>query len=154
MAENIGDSSTVRDVMDDISARLRTDAEKMSANHAAARATVEAMHRAGQLNEAAVRRFASDHQLAETAVALTLLCGVESDIVERALLASGSDIMVILAKLAGFSWPTAKTILLLKSSDGSQATLDLTHAQASFERLEIGTARHVLGFYHKRAATN
>ena len=73
------------------------------------------MHRAGKLGEAEVYRFATEGRLAEVAVALTLICGVENDIVERALLAPGSDILVILAKLAGFSWATAKAILLLKA---------------------------------------
>jgi len=152
MAENLGDSSTVEGVVDEISAGLRTDARKLSANYAAALASVEAMHRAGKLSEAEVLRFATEHRLAETAVALTLLCGVGNDIVERALLATEPDILVILAKLAGFSWSTAKAILLLKSGDRGISEQDLKQAKASFERLKSGTARHVLGFYHSRVA--
>jgi len=148
MAENLGDSSTVEGVVREISTGLRTDARKVSAHYAAARASVEALHRAGKLTEAEVRRFANERQLAETAAALTLLCGVENDIVERALLASGSDILVILAKLAGFSWETAKAIMMLKAADGSEQNFE--QAKASFERLQSGTARHVLGFYYSR----
>jgi hypothetical protein len=77
---------------------------------------------------------------------------VENDIVERALLATEPDILVILAKLAGFSWSTAKAILLLKSGDRGISEQDLNQAKASFERLKSGTARHVLGFYHSRVA--
>jgi hypothetical protein len=72
---------------------------------------------------------------------------VETDIVERALFAPGSDILVILAKLAGFSWKTAQAILMLKSDAPGQ---NLDQAKASFERLQAGTARHVLGFYRSR----
>jgi uncharacterized protein (DUF2336 family) len=150
MAENLGDNSTIDGVVDEISTGLRTDAHKVSANYAAARTAVEALHRAGKLTEAEVRRFATEHRLAETAIALTLLCGVENDIVERALLASGSDILVILAKLAGFSWTTAKAILVLKAGDRGESEQDLEQAKASFERLQSGTARHVLGFYYSR----
>jgi uncharacterized protein (DUF2336 family) len=150
MAENLGDSSTVSGVVDEISRKLQSDALSVSANYAAALASVEAMHRAGKLGEAEVRRFASEHKLAETAVALTLLCGVENDIVERALIAPGADILVILAKIAGFSWATAKAILLLKSTDRGLSEQDFDQAKASFERLQSGTARHVLGFYHSR----
>ncbi len=42
MAENLGDSATVEDVVDEISTGLRTDAREVSANYAAARAAVEA----------------------------------------------------------------------------------------------------------------
>lgn len=151
LSENLGDSSTVAGVIDEISSGLRTDAQSMSANYAAALASVEAMHRAGKLGEAEVYRFASEGRLAEVAVALTLICGVENDIVERALLAPGSDILIILAKLAGFSWATAKTILLLKAADRGLSEQDLEHATASFQRLQSATARHVLGFYRSRA---
>jgi uncharacterized protein (DUF2336 family) len=153
MSENPGDSATVAGVVDEVSTVLRTNAQKLSANYAAALATVEAMHRAGKLGQAEVLRFANEQRIAETAVALTLLCEVETDVVERALLAPGSDILVILAKLAGFSWTTAKAILLLKSQDGAVSNQDLEQAKASFERLQSGTARHVLGFYHSRVAT-
>lgn len=150
MAENLGDSSAVEGVVDEISTSLRSDAEKVSDHYSTARATVEAMHRAGKLNEAEVLRFATEHRLPETAAALTLLCGVENEIVERALLASSSDILVILAKLAGFSWETAKAILKLKSADRGGPEPNLEQAKASFERLQSGTARHVLGFYYSR----
>jgi uncharacterized protein (DUF2336 family) len=148
MAENLGESSVVEGVVGEISSDLRTDVQSFSADFNAARAAVEAIHRAGKLNETEVRKFATERRVAETAVALTLLCGVEDDIVERALLASGSEILVILAKLAGFSWDTAKTILRLKSGD--VAPQNLAQAKASFERLQSGTARHVLGFYYSR----
>ncbi len=110
------------------------------------------MHRAGKLGEAEVCRFATEHRLAETAAALTLLCGVENDVVERALLASGSDVLVILAKLAGFSWATANAILMLKSTDRSVSEQNIEQIKADFERLNSGTARHVLGFYYSRLA--
>jgi uncharacterized protein (DUF2336 family) len=152
MAENLGDSSTVAGVVDEISTGLHTDAQSMSANYAAALASVEAMHRAGKLGEAEVYRFASERRLAEVAVALTLICGVENDIVERALLAPGSDILVILAKLAGLSWATARAILLLKAADRGLSKHDLEHARTSFERLQSTTARDVLGFYRSRAS--
>lgn len=152
LAENLGDSSAVDGVVDEISSGLRMDAQSMSANYAAALASVEAMHRAGKLGEAEVCRFATEGQLAEVAAALALICGVESDIVERALFAPGSDILVILAKLAGFSWATAKAILLLKAAERGLAEHDLDHAKASFERVQSATARDVLGFYRARVS--
>jgi uncharacterized protein (DUF2336 family) len=152
LAENPADSPTIEGVVDEISSGLRLDAQKTSANYTAALASVEVMHRAGKLGEAEVFGFANDKRLAETAVALTLICGVENDIVERALLAPGSDILVILAKLAGFSWATARAILQLKAADRGLSDQDLAQAQASFERLQSATARDVLGFYRSRAS--
>jgi hypothetical protein len=125
----IGDSAAVEDVVEEISTGLRTDARKVSADYAAARAAIETMHRAGKLTEAEVHKLAAERRLAETAAAMTLLCSVENDIVERALFASGSDILVILAKLAGFSWETAKAVLLLKSADPHAPAQNLEQAK-------------------------
>ena len=150
VAENLCDTAAVEDIVEEISTGLRTDARKVSADYAAARAAVETLHRAGTLTEAEVHRFATERRLAETAAALTLLCGVENDIVERALFTSGSDILVILAKLAGFSWETARAVLLLKAGEPNAAAQNLDQAKASFERLQPSTARHVLGFYRSR----
>ena len=150
VAENLGDRSAIDGVVEEISSGLRNDAQTLSANYAAALASIEVMHRAGKLDEAAVARFAEDRRLAETAVALALVCGVESDVVECALLAPGSDILVILAKLAGFSWNTAKSILLMKAGPAGLSEPELGQATASFHRLQAATARDVLGFYRTR----
>lgn len=151
LAENPADSPAIEGVVNEISSGLRSNAQKISANYTAALASVEVTHRAGKLGEAEIFRFAKEGRLAETAVALALICGVENDIVERALIAPGSDILVILAKLAGFSWATAKTILELKSGSSLSAQ-DLAQAEASFQRLQSATARDVLGFYRSRAS--
>jgi uncharacterized protein (DUF2336 family) len=152
LAENAADSPTIEGVVEEISTGLRLDAQSVSSNYASVLANLEAMHRAGTLKETEVARFAGEQRIAETAIALMLICGVENDIVERALLASGSDILVILAKLAGFSWETAKAILLLKAADRGLSDEDIAHAKASFERLQSATARDVLGFYRSRSS--
>jgi uncharacterized protein (DUF2336 family) len=152
LAENLCGDLVVEGVVSEISTGLRNDAQTLSANYAAALASVEIMHRAGRLGEAEVRHFARDGRLAEIAVALSLICGVESDVVERALLAPGSDILVILAKLAGFSWNTAKMILVMKAGARGLSDQELEHAAASFDRLQAATARDVLGFYRARTS--
>jgi hypothetical protein len=81
-----------------------------------------------------------------------VLCDVDSDVVERAMLTSGSAIVVILAKLAGFSWRTTKAILLLKAGDHGLSEQELAAAKANFDRLQSGTARDMLGVYHSRLA--
>jgi uncharacterized protein (DUF2336 family) len=154
LAENLADSGAVDSVVDAISSGLRQNAQNMSSKYAAALAKIETLHRAGKLGEADVHRFASEYRFAETAVSLMLLCDVDSDIVERALLASGSAILVILAKLAGFSWRTTKAILLLKAGDHGMSEQDLAAAKVNFDRLQSATARDMLGQYHSRRAAS
>ena len=86
----------------------------------------------------------------ETTVALSLLCKVEIDLVERALNDRGHDIILILSRLAGFSWTSAKAILLLKCADRGISAQDLDGAMHSYANLQPETARRVLDFYHTR----
>ena len=79
-----------------------------------------------------------------------MLCGVELDAVERALHDRGHEIALILAKLAGFSSTTAKAILLLKTADRGISAQDLDNALRTYEKLQLDTARRVLGFYRTR----
>jgi hypothetical protein len=71
-------------------------------------------------------------------------------VVERALLDEGHEMALIIAKLAGFSSTTAKAILLLRATDRGMSAQDLDQALTSYGRLQIETARRVLGFYRTR----
>ena len=116
-------------------------------------AEVEKLKQNGRLGEAEVYKFARENRFEETAVALSMLCGVELDAVERALHDRGHEIALILAKLAGFSSTTAKAILLLKTADRGISAQDLDNALRTYEKLQIETARRVLGFYRTRLKT-
>jgi uncharacterized protein (DUF2336 family) len=148
LAENPDAKGAVAGAVREVGGQIRKDARK---NYAAARAEVENLRRLGRLNEDAVQRFARERQFEHTAVALSQLCEVDTDMAERALLAPGNDILLILAKLAGFSWMTAKAVLILKAGDGGVSPQDLDQALASFGRLQIGTARRVLSFHQARS---
>jgi len=140
----------VKDVVAEVVGGIRSEVRNASPAYAAAKAQVEAMHRAGRLAEAEVYQFARDRKFEETAIALSVMCGIEPDAVERALLDQGSEISLILAKFAGLSWTTAKAILLLQSADRGMSAQDLDQAMKNFGRLQPETARRVIGFYRTR----
>ncbi len=98
-------------------------------------------------------KFARENRFEEATVSLSMLCKVELDAVERALHDRGHEIALILAKLAGFSSTTAKAILLLKTADRGISAQDLDNALRTYEKLQIETARRVLGFYRTRLKT-
>ncbi len=149
-AENPQAGSAVETVLSEVVGSIRSEHRRASRDYAAARAQVEAIHHCGRLGEQEVHGFARERKFEETTIALSLLCGVEIDVVERALLDPGHDLSLILARLAGFSSTTAKAILLLKSTDRGMSAQDLDQALASYTRLQVGTARRVLGFYRTR----
>jgi len=149
-AENPDAGAAVEGVLSEVVGGIRTETRKLSSRYSDAVATVQAARKGDQLGEAEVYRFAREGRFEETVVALSLICAVELDLVERALQDRGHEIALILAKLAGFSSTGAKAILLLKTADRGISAQDLDHALRSYEKLKLDSARQVLGFYHSR----
>jgi len=84
-AENPGNGEALEGVLTEVVGGIQSETRKVSTQYASAIAEVEAIKRAGRLGEADVYRFAREGRFEETAVALSLLCGIELDAVERAL---------------------------------------------------------------------
>ena len=106
--------------------------------------------RSGRLGEPDIYDFARERKFEQTVVALSFLCGVPVDVVERALLDDSPDMVLILARAAQCSWTTAKAILLMQAADRGIAAQDLDRALRSFQRLSTETAKRVLEFYRLR----
>jgi uncharacterized protein (DUF2336 family) len=151
LSQDPASGGVVTTVVEEVDSEIRREILNDQINYASARTKVEALHRAGQLNEAAVHQFARERRFEDTAFGLSLLCGVEISVVERALLTPGPEMLLILAKLAGFSWNAAQAILALKPAERRMSSQDIDKALTSFGRLNVGTARRVLGFYNNRS---
>ena len=142
-------AAAIRDVVAEIDGSIRAASRRASHDYAAARAHVEAAHRAGRLGEAEICAFADARKFEETAVALSFVTGAPIDLVERAMLDDNPDMAMILAKVAGFSWSTAQAILL-RAANRSLSPQDLDRALSGFSRLKSGTARSIIQFYDAR----
>jgi uncharacterized protein (DUF2336 family) len=149
-AENPQASTAIEGVVAEVVDGIRDDARNSSPDFAAAQAAVERQNRIRRIGEAEIYQYARDRKFEETAIALSLLCDTPIDVVERALLDPGAEIVLILAKVAGFSATTTKAILLLRAADRGMSAKDLDQALASFNRLQPDTARRVLGFFRTR----
>jgi uncharacterized protein (DUF2336 family) len=149
-AENPQASSTIEGVVAEVVGGIRNEARNASPDFAAAHAAVERQNRIRRLGEAEIYQYARDRKFEETAIALSILCDTPIDVVERALLDPGAEIVLILAKVAGLSSTTTKAILLLRAADRGMSAKDLDTALASFNRLQPDTARRVLGFFRTR----
>ena len=150
-AENPG--IELEGVLSEVVGGIRSETRKISRNYLTATAAVKAAMKNGRLGEAEVYQFARERRFEETTVALSLLCGVEIDLIERAFNDRGHEILLILARLAGFSWTSAKAIVLLKCAERGISAQDLENAMHSFANLHAETARRVLDFYHTRMKT-
>jgi uncharacterized protein (DUF2336 family) len=148
--ENPQAAALIDEVVADVASEMRYGTRQASADFAAAQAAVEQLHRLRRIGEAEVLQYARERKFEETAIALSILCDTPIDVVERALLDPGAEIVLILAKVAELSAATTKALLLLRAADCGMSTKDLDQALASFNRLQPDTARRVLSFFRSR----
>jgi uncharacterized protein (DUF2336 family) len=149
-AENPQASTAINGVVAEVVGHMRDESRNASPAFAAAEAAVERQNRIRRIGEAEIYQYARDRKFEETAIALSILCDTPIEVVERALLDPGAEIVLILAKVAGLSSTTTKAILLLRAADRGMSTEDLEQALQSFHRLQPETARRVLGFFRTR----
>lgn len=149
-AENPQAGMAIEGVVAEVVGGIRDDARNASPDFAAAQAAVERQNRIRRIGESEIYQYARDRKFEETAIALSILCDTPIDVVERALLDPGAEIVLILAKVAGLSATTTKAVLLLRAADRGMSAKDLDQALSSFNRLQPDTARRVLGFFRTR----
>ena len=140
----------IRYVVTEVVGKIRSDAVTTSRDYITARKAVKSLHQSGRLGETTVYDLAKARKFEQTAVALSLLCGLPVDVVETAMLDDRTDMLLILAKAAGVSWTTAKSILMLRGSDRALSAHDLETALTSFEKLQPETAQQAVNYYKAR----
>ena len=104
----------------------------------------------GKLDEECVASFAKRRQFEETVVALATLCGVPIETVERAFLQGSHELILILIKSLGYSFPTSRLIVRLRTKDVPTTEDEVKALEAQFNKLQMATAQRVLRFYKVR----
>jgi uncharacterized protein (DUF2336 family) len=121
-------------------------------SYTAALAAVREMHRAHKLTEAEVVAFATSGKYEETIASLAVLCSVPVEVVDRLMSGERADPVLILARAAGFGWPTVRAVIC--SRPGPKPTSQtLDDAFENFERLTPATAQRVVRFWQVRQGT-
>jgi uncharacterized protein (DUF2336 family) len=143
-------AAAVRDLVAEIADGISEQVREASSDHAKAKADAKRRYGNSQLSERDVHARARAQEFEKTVVALALLGHYPVDLVERALLDEGPDMVLILAKAAQCSRTTAKAILLMHAAGRGMSAPDLERALASYERLSTKTAKQVLEFYTER----
>ena len=121
-------------------------------NYTAALAAVRQMHKEGKLTEAEIVAFAEAGKYEETIAALATLCAVPVEIVDRLMNGERADPVLILARAAGFGWPTVRCVI--SSRPGPKPSTQMQQAAfENFERLTPATAQRVVRFWQVRQGT-
>ena len=116
-----------------------------------AQRAVLALHRRGELHEAALLAFAKEHKYEEAVAALSALTGMRLATVNQLVLGDRYDPILLLGKSAGFDWATVRALIVLRLGPGKiPPGPDIEDARVNFERLSQTTAQRVLAFWRQR----
>ncbi|MGJ5179403.1 DUF2336 domain-containing protein [Bradyrhizobium oligotrophicum] len=130
--------------------RLQAAARTRSADFANAKAYVEQLHAFGQLNEPLLHGFAKEGSFDKVTLALSLMCRLPLDVVERAFVRKQPDQLLVLAKALDLSWVTTTTLLFMQASASGTARPQLDQHLASFTQMQPRTAQSMLQSYRTR----
>ena len=113
---------------------------------------MRALHKERKLGEADIAEFAKAGKYEETIAALATVCAVPVEVVDRLMNGERADPVLILARAAGFGWPTVRAIINARpGAKPSGQTIDA--AFENFERLTAATAQRVVRFWQVRQGT-
>lgn len=134
----------------DVTGALQSKFGPASMGYFTAKKLVALRHQRGDLNESSILEYARSRKFEETTVGVSLLSSLPVDVVERALLDSSREMIMILAKALNFEWETTMSLLFLAAKDHRISALELDHMREEFSRLNTETSRAVLSFYKSR----
>jgi len=136
----------VTEVVDDINLEVRNK----SRDHAKEKRKVRRRKYWKELGEADVHTAARTQNFEKAVMALSVLAGCPIEMAERAVLNENPGVVQVVAKAAGCSWATVKSLLLMTAADRRMSRVDLDRVRENYERLETRTAKRVLEFYDAR----
>ncbi|HLX17727.1 MAG TPA: DUF2336 domain-containing protein [Bradyrhizobium sp.] len=104
----------------------------------------------GELNEAALLRFAKQRKYEETVVALAQLSQSTIEVVRPLMQSLRDDGVLVPCKAAELNWQTVSVVLNSRFTTGSLNPLELAKAQRQFDSMTADDARRLLRFWQVR----
>jgi|KBSMisStaDraftv2_1062788.scaffolds.fasta_scaffold254386_2 uncharacterized protein (DUF2336 family) len=143
-------AAAIRGTIDEVATAMQQEVRDTSAEHAAAARNANRRFNLSPVTEANVHAPAHAQEFEKTVLALSKLGHFPIDLVERALLDEGSEMILILAKAASCSWVTARELLQMYAAKRSLKPDDLVHAFERYKKLKQETARSIVQFHQRR----
>jgi uncharacterized protein (DUF2336 family) len=143
-------AAAIRDTIDDVATNLQQEVRKGSRRYAVALRDANRCFNVQPFTEANIHAPAHGQEFARTVIALVKLGRFPVDVVERALLDKGEDMILVLAKAAGCSWTTVKELLLMYVAERNLQPDDLARTFERYAKLTQETARNIVNFYRQR----
>jgi len=119
-------------------------------DYEAARRAVASRRRAGALGESDILEFAKANRSDELVIALSELCSVSVDVIDRLMDIDRCDAMLIPCRSAGLEWSTVREIVRLHARGRPISDEGYRRSQESFDKLTKMTANRILRFWESR----
>ena len=136
--------------IDEVATGLQQEVRKTSERFANALRDANRSFNAQPFTEANVHAPAHAQEFTRTVIALAKLGRFTVDVVERALIDKGEDMILILARAAGCSWITVKESLLMYVAERNLQPDELTRTFDRYTKLTQEAARQIVDFYRQR----
>jgi uncharacterized protein (DUF2336 family) len=149
-AANPQAAAAIRDTIDDVATSMQHEVRKASDRYATAMHDAKYRFDGSPLTETNILATAHAQEFEQTVAALAKLGGIPVDLVERALLDKGEDLILILAKAAGCSWATVKELLRMYVAERDLQPSNLARAFERYKKLSQDTARNIINFYGRQ----
>jgi uncharacterized protein (DUF2336 family) len=127
--------------------RARAAPAAITKQTAIAHALVRSLFEDGRLDEYQVEQFAEAGKFDEANAAVAALANVPVAIAENMMVETRAEGVMILAKVAGMSWTTVKSIIHMRDELSGGEPTDLQACKETYERLRPATAQQVLRFH-------
>jgi uncharacterized protein (DUF2336 family) len=149
-AANPQAAAAIRNAIDEVAITMQHEVRKASHEYAIAARDAKRRFNSHPVTEVNVHAPAQAQEFEKTVVALAKLGRFPVDMVERALLDEGEDMVLLLARAAGCSWVTTRELLLMFAAKRKILPEDLLKAFERFDRLSPDTAQRVIRFHERR----
>ena len=127
--------------------RARSATSTMTRNTEIAHALIKSLHEDGRLDESQLASFAEAGKFDEANASIAAMANMPVAIAENMMIESRAEGVMILAKVAGLSWPTVKTIINMRDELAGGEPTDIAACKDTYERLRPSTAQQVLRFH-------
>ncbi|HEY1153183.1 MAG TPA: DUF2336 domain-containing protein [Pseudolabrys sp.] len=140
----------IRAILERVSGEVGAKIGAAPRDYSAALERVRALHADGRLGENELAGYAQAQSYEETIAALSVLCAVPVDVIDRLLAGDRPDPILILGRAAGFSWETVRAIIGVRPGGKGTSTQGIEAARDNFDKLTAATAQRVVRFWQLR----
>jgi uncharacterized protein (DUF2336 family) len=114
---------------------------------------VTKLHDNGELNEAALLRFAKARKYEETVAALAALSKSTIEVIRPLMQSLRHDGILVPCRVADLGWETVSAVLESRYSTGSMGPAELAKAKFQFARITTENAHRLLRFWQVRSSS-